>query len=171
MDYHVRQRSKEGIWKENRHHFRLEGEHSWYLAYLIKFSVSGNKLESIYLIKEPQKMEKERDCKQRKTQWLGDGNSGNWAFQCKTWQRRLEPNFTLSRQKVGRAIWRRLDFSHFLQNLFWHFCANMVLLTYSPFYAFSHSFYKMELVRKRRVSALFTLSAGTTTHAIPHIQI
>ena len=171
MDCHVRQ-SKEGIWKENRHNFQLEGEHSWYLAYLIKFSVSGNKLESIYLIKKNHKnMEKERDCKQRKTQWLGDGNSGNWAFQCKTWQRRLEPNFTLSRQKVGRAIWRRLDFSHFLQNLFWHFCANMVLLTYSSCYAFSHFFYKMELVRKRRVSALFTLSAGTTTHAIPDIQI
>ena len=165
MDRHVRQ-SKEGIWKENRHNFQLEGEHSWYLAYLIKFSVSEDKL-----IKRTTKMEKERDCKQRKTQWLGDGNSGNWAFQCKTWQRRLEPNFTLSRQKVGRAIWRRLDFSHFLQNLFWHFCANMVLLTYSLFYAFSHFFHKMELVRKRRVSALFTLSAGTKTHAIPDIQI
>ena len=79
MDCHVRQ-SKEGIWKENRHNFQLEGEHSWYLAYLIKFSVFGNKLESIYLVKRTTKNGKRKRLQTTQNTMIGGWEQWKLSF-------------------------------------------------------------------------------------------
>ena len=140
------------------------------LAYLIKFSVSGNNLESIYLKKKNHKIWKKKEI-------ANNAKHNDWGMGT--------VEIELSSAKLGNVGWNLILHSRGKR------CrtSNMATLGLFPFLAkpflallCKHGFvdifpilcifpFFMKWNLWGSVSALFTLSAGTTTHAIPYIQI